>query len=49
MVQALGLGIIEKLTDAKSLIRAAFPIREFTPKDRETWDASYAKFRTIVK
>ncbi len=49
MVQAMGLGIIQKLTEAKSMIRAAFPIREFNPRERETWEKAYAKFRTIVK
>ncbi len=49
MVQALGLGVIGKLSEAKSMIRAAFPIREFAPRERETWEKAYAKFRTIVK
>ena len=39
MVQAMALGIIGSLADAKSMIRSAFPIREFAPQDRETWEA----------
>ncbi len=49
MVQAMGLGVIAKLSEAKSMIRAAFPIRELAPRDRETWEKAYARFRTIVK
>ncbi|MGA2762002.1 MAG: rhamnulokinase family protein [Spirochaetia bacterium] len=49
MVQALGLGIIAKLSEAKSMIRAAFPIREFAPREPETWEKAYARFRTVVK
>jgi sugar (pentulose or hexulose) kinase len=49
MVQALGLGVIGKLSEAKSMIRAAFPIREFAPRERETWEKAYTKFRTFVK
>ena len=49
MVQALGLGIIGKLSEAKSMIRAAFPIKEFAPRERETWEKAYAKFKAIVK
>ncbi len=49
MVQALGLGVIGKLSDAKAMIRAAFPIREYAPRERETWDRAYEKFRTFVK
>ena len=48
MVQAMGLGIIEKLSDAKAMIRSAFSIREFAPHDRETWDRAYQKFRKLV-
>ena len=49
MVQAMGLGVIRRLPDAKSMIQAAFPIKEFTPKDRETWEKAYARYRTMVK
>ena len=31
MVQALALGIIEKLSEAKAMIRAAFPIQRVRP------------------
>jgi rhamnulokinase len=37
MVQALALGLITKLSEAQALIRSAFPIREYAPRDRETW------------
>ena len=49
MVQAMGLGVITRLPDAKAMIRAAFPIKEFAPKERETWDKAYAHYRTVVK
>ena len=31
------------------MIRAAFPIREYRPRDTETWEKAYARFRTVVK
>ncbi len=49
MVQAMALGIIRRPSDAKAMIRAAFPIREFTPRDNATWDREYARYRTVVK
>jgi rhamnulokinase len=49
MVQAVALGLIGSLSDAKTMIRSAFAIREFTPKDRDTWEAAYARYRAIVK
>jgi sugar (pentulose or hexulose) kinase len=49
MVQALALGVIRRMSDAKPLIRGAFPIREFTPRDPETWERAYRRYRSIVK
>lgn len=49
MVQALGLGVIERMADAQALIRGAFPIREYRPRDTETWDRAYQRFRAILK
>jgi rhamnulokinase len=49
MVQAVGLGLITKLSDAQAMIRSAFSIKEFTPRDQGTWDRTYEKFRAFVK
>jgi len=49
MVQAMALGVIRKLAEAKAMIQSAFPIHEFTPRERETWDAAYTRYRAIVK
>jgi rhamnulokinase len=49
MVQAMGLGVIRKLADARGMIQAAFPIREFTPVDHDTWEKAYTRYRAVVK
>ena len=49
MVQALGLGIISGLPEALPMIRAAFPIREFKPKDRGLWESAHGKFTALLK
>jgi len=49
MTQALALGAIKKMTEAKALIRAAFAIREFTPREPDTWAAAYHRYRVVVK
>jgi rhamnulokinase len=49
MVQALGLGVISGMGDAQELIRAAFPIREYRPKDRAAWDAAYQRFKAVAE
>ena len=48
MVQAMALGIINKITDARALIRSAFPIREFAPRDAEAWGRALERYRSIV-
>ncbi len=49
MVQAIALGLIAKLSDAQAMIRSAFRIKEFAPRDRETWDRTYEKYRVFVR
>jgi len=49
MVQALGLGLFRSLREAQPLIRSAFSIREYQPRDPARWDEAYARFRKIVK
>jgi len=31
------------------MIRAAFPIREFKPKDRGLWESAHGKFTALLK
>jgi len=47
MVQALGLGCIESLHEALPLIRSAFPIETFEPKDAASWNAEYDRFKKV--
>jgi len=49
MVQAVGLGVIEKLSDAQAMIRSAFSIKQFAPRDREIWDRVYEKYKGFVR
>ncbi|NQU41222.1 MAG: rhamnulokinase [Lentisphaerae bacterium] len=48
MVQAVGLGIISTITAAQPVIRAAFPIKEYQPRDTAIWDKAYEQFKTLV-
>jgi len=49
MAQAMALGIIRKMPDAKAMIRAAFPIKEFLPRDAEAWAKALERYRAVVK
>lgn len=48
MVQAKGLGIIPSMQDALPLIKQAFPIKQYTPADRKTWEKAYKRFQGIL-
>ena len=45
MVQALGLGVLESMQDVLPVIKAAFPIKEFTPGDTGPWEVAYRRFK----
>ena len=49
VVQALALGVIRKLPEARSMIRAAFPIKEYQPREQDTWQRALERFRALVK
>lgn len=48
MVQAMGIGIVPDLARAQPLIRAAFPIKEFTPADHEAWLNAAERFQRLL-
>ncbi len=49
MAQGLALGAVGRLADIKELIRSAFPIREYKPKDPQTWEQAYQRYRQVVR
>lgn len=44
MAQAMGLGLISSLRDTLPIIKQAFPIKEFKPRDTAAWDVAYERF-----
>lgn len=48
MVQALGLRVIGSMREAGAIIRQAFPIKSYKPKDPESWSRAYQRFARIV-
>jgi rhamnulokinase len=43
LMQAVGLGHLGSLTDAREVVRHSFDVEEYHPGNREGWDAAYAK------
>jgi len=49
MVQALGLGIIKSLHDALPIIKKAFPIKVYNPRDIGAWDNAFQQFQRFIR
>ena len=49
MVQAVGLGVIKSLQEAQPLIRGAFGIQEYKPKDRSLWQDAFKCFTAVCE
>jgi len=48
MVQALGMGIIERLEDAVPFIRDGFSLRTYTPEKTSLWKKAYERFLSVI-
>ncbi|MFC1452829.1 rhamnulokinase family protein [Verrucomicrobiota bacterium] len=49
MVQAVGLGIIPGIAEAQPIIREAFPLREYRPRDPASWNKAYSRFSALLE
>jgi rhamnulokinase len=48
LVQAMAVGEIKDLAEARAIIRASFPVERFEPRDQKPWDKAYARFRELT-
>src|SRR5947209_1330959 len=44
LVQAVGLGVLGSLADARKVVRTSFEGQMFTPRNAERWQEPYARF-----
>ncbi len=44
LTQALGLGILGSLAEAREVVRRSFEVRTFTPRQPDAWHAPYERF-----
>ena len=47
LTQALGLGALGSLADAREVVRRSFEVHTFTPRQPDAWQAPYARFRDL--
>ncbi|HHV93994.1 MAG TPA: rhamnulokinase [Firmicutes bacterium] len=48
LMQAMALGEIKSLEEARQLIRRSFPVKVYEPQDKGPWDQVYPKFNALV-
>jgi rhamnulokinase len=48
LVQAIGLGVLGSLADARQMVRRSFEVRTFTPRDPEAWQEPYERFLGLL-
>jgi rhamnulokinase len=48
LVQALGVGVLGSLADAREVVRRSFEVRTFTPRQPDAWQAPYERFRGFL-
>ena len=46
-MQAIALGHLGSLRDARALVRKSFETVTYLPKDRERWEDAYVRFRVL--
>lgn len=49
MMQAVGLGVLGRLSDGLSLVRGGFPIREYLPQNGGPWQEAGARFAALAE
>jgi rhamnulokinase len=45
LVQALGLGVLGSLAEARAVVRQSFAVHTYTPQSPAAWEAPYEQFR----
>jgi len=49
LMQAIALGDLGSLTEARKVVRDSFQVEEFHPKNPSAWDASYTKLLSFLE
>lgn len=48
MSQAIALGAVGSIAEARAITRASFPLDEYSPKDANAWNEAYVRFQSLV-
>ncbi len=48
MMQAMGLGLVDSLTQIREVVQQSVETKTYEPKEPAKWDEAYGRFRTLV-
>jgi hypothetical protein len=48
LVQAVGLGVLGSLAEAREVVRTSFPVQSYTPRAPERWQQPYQRFLSLL-
>ena len=48
-MQAVAVGDIGSIAEARSIIRQSFAVEEYLPRDAARWDEAYGRFQALTK
>jgi rhamnulokinase len=49
LIQAVGLGVLGSLAEARRVVRRSFELRTYAPRSPQSWDAPYERFLQYLK
>jgi len=48
LVQAMAVGAVKTLGDARKIVRDSFPVKRYEPSDPAAWDEAYTRYEHVV-
>jgi rhamnulokinase len=48
LVQAIGLGLLGSLADAREVVRRSFEVKRYEPRDSAAWEPQYERFKGLL-
>ncbi len=48
LCQAMAIGQVESLSDARRIVRTSFPVVRYEPRDNRQWNDAYARFQAVL-
>jgi len=49
LVQAMAVGLVKSLADARAIVRENFPVKRYEPAETKSWDTHYQRFMEIIE